>query len=273
MTLKGFFIPILLVSFTLSLLTAQARREKSTSTEFPQIIDHVEHSIGAVVRSDNPLGFGVPIGSGFFIDNEGYFVTNAHVARAFEKLRSEGVGVGLTVPLFDSRVSRIVGNGVAVITAVEIDGEDDVALFHADSFRGTSKKPLSVQLTFDTTIPLATGIAVTGFPFHHPYPITITASITSNKEVGNFVDDLAGVQLPGPYYFIDKPIARGFSGSPVYLQQTGQVIGIAARTLSLPVETKGGPSDEYMAPAMGEVLTLDHLRSILTKHKVSYTAS
>jgi len=246
--------------------------EKERPLGFGEVIDHANHGVCAIVRADNQLGFGVPIGSGFFVNDSGYFVTNAHVARSYFSLRGQGVPVGLSVPTFVPNSSRIGGAGVADVTEVEISDEADIALLRADNFRGAGK-PNFLRLKFDSEIRPGDEVAITGFPLSHPDPITITASVASAWENGTFVDDLSGGRPPGPYYFVDKAIFRGFSGSPVYLRATGDVVGIAARTLSAPLETIVGPSDALKVPALGQVLTLDKLRGMLTKHNVSYTTA
>jgi S1-C subfamily serine protease len=245
---------------------------KDNLMTFGEVIDHANHGVCAIVRADNGLGFGVPIGSGFFVNDSGYFVTNAHVARAYLSLRDQGVAVGLSVPVFVPNSSRIGGAGVADITVVEIGDEADIALLRAENFRGTGR-PGFLRLKFNSEIRPGDEVAITGFPLSHPHPITLTASVASAWENGTFVDDLSGAKYPGPYYFVDRAIFRGFSGSPVYLRATGDVVGIAERTQNAPVETTVGPSDSLKVPALGQVLTLDKLRGILTTHNVSYTTA
>ena len=98
---------------------------------------------------------------------------------------------------------------------------------------------------------------MTGFPLKERYPITVTASVASQLEMST-------------YFFIDHAIFRGFSGSPVYLKSTGDVVGIAVRSFNAPVETQQGPSETVFAPALGHVLQLDLLRGMLTDNKITY---
>src|SRR2546428_10026933 len=113
--------------------------EKERPLGFGEVIDHANHDVCAIVRADNQLGFGVPIGSGFFVNDSGYFVTNAHVARSYFSLRGQGVPVGLPVPTFVPNSSRIGGAGGAEGTGVPTCRGADNALPPADQLRGSGK--------------------------------------------------------------------------------------------------------------------------------------
>lgn len=179
--LSGMTSLCLMVVFVLPSLDPQKKTSRlGTKSEeratFSEVIDRANHAICAIVRADNALGFGVPIGSGFFVNDSGYFVTNAHVARGYLSLRDQGVPVGLSVPIFVPNSSRIGGSGVADVTTIEISDEADIALLRADNFRGTIK-PSFLRLKFDSEIRPGEEVAITGFPLSHPDPITITASV------------------------------------------------------------------------------------------------
>lgn len=222
-----------------------------------EIVEQVQHGICALVAGQTPDEIAIPIGSGFFINADGYFITNAHVARYFSELASRRLSVGLYFPRFDSVAGkpRIVGMGAADVSFVEVDDTSDIAIGHATDIRGG--KPRFLHMQFDQPISSGTEVALSGFPLGEKFPITVTASIASQIESMS-------------YFFVDRPVFHGFSGSPVYLRSSGEVVGIAARSFNAGIETSAGPSTDLAAPAFGQVLTLDILRGKLVERNIAY---
>ena len=74
--------------------TESKLHKKVSRMPFTGIVDHAQHSVAAIVRQ-TPQGIGMPIGSSFFVNQDGYLVTNAHVIREAEAIKSQGVPVAL----------------------------------------------------------------------------------------------------------------------------------------------------------------------------------
>ena len=66
-------------------------------------------------------------------------------------------------------------------------------------------------------------------------------------------------------FFVDAPIHGGQSGSPVYLRESGVVIGIATGALN----ALDGGTD--FASAVGYVRPIRHLRRLLQQHNISHS--
>jgi len=143
-------------------------------------------------------GLGIATGTGFFVTNDGYLLTNQHVVS-------------------DSRALFIVV-GDQEIPAVLIDSsaKEDIALLKAD---------VNSQL-----IPIATDlpkkgeeIAILGYP-------NITVQGNEQKATFGHINALSGIQNDPRWLQFDAPIQPGNSGSPV-ISSYGEVVGIATATL------------------------------------------
>lgn len=246
-----------IVVLSVGLMGFATKDKKSAPPSFVEIVEQVQHGICSIVAARTPDEIGMPVGSGFFINADGYFITNAHVARYFSELVSQRLSVGLYFPRFDfvAGKSGIVGMGAADVSFVDIDDASDIAIGHSTNIRGGKAGFLHMQ--FDQPIPSGTEVALSGFPLGEKFPITMTASIASQIESTS-------------YFFVDRPIFHGFSGSPVYLRSSGVVVGIASRSFNAGIETRAGPSTDLTAPAFGQVLTLDILRGKLAERKIEY---
>ncbi len=140
-------------------------------------------------------GFSMSLGSGFFISEDGYLVTNNHVVDK---------GSSFTVVLDDGTElpAKVIGT----------DDKTDLALLKVDD---PSRKFTYVKFA-DGTPRVGDWVVAVGNPFG--LGGTVTAGIVSAE----------GRQIGGPYdnYIqIDAPVNRGNSGGPTF-NVNGEVIGV-----------------------------------------------
>ena len=148
-------------------------------------------------NNDNPAprrGFSMSLGSGFFISEDGYLVTNNHVVDN---------GSSFTVVLDDGTElpAKVIGT----------DDKTDLALLKVDS----SRKFTYVKFA-DGKPRVGDWVVAVGNPFG--LGGTVTAGIVSaeGRQIGGPYDD---------YIQIDAPVNRGNSGGPTF-DLNGNVIGV-----------------------------------------------
>jgi len=266
---------LLLFALALFGLSGQQRgteskpRKKVSRMPFTQVVDHAQHSVAAIVRQKQQ-GIGTPIGSSFFINEQGYLVTNAHVIREAEALRSQGVPVALYLPAFFQETSYIVGMDVAEFDVVAIDDTYDVAVLKVDAGK-LRRKPSFFQLSV-TAVPPGTEIAYTGYPLSQDFPVTVVCRAATQGTHQPITQALsAGSKITGSFFLVDSPIHRGSSGSGVYLRETGVVVGIASGSFTAPIETERGPAANVGTGALGYVRPLKRLVEILDEKQIAYS--
>ena len=142
-----------------------------------------------------PRGFSMSLGSGFFISDDGYLVTNNHVVDN---------GAEFTVVLDDGTElpAKVIGT----------DDKTDLALLKVDA---KDRKFTYVQFA-DGKPRVGDWVVAVGNPFG--LGGTVTAGIVSaeGRQIGGPYDD---------YIQIDAPVNRGNSGGPTF-NLNGQVIGV-----------------------------------------------
>ncbi len=231
------------------------------------VADHAQHAVVAIVQGTN-LGVGTPIGSGFFINEDGYVVTNAHVYREAERLKSEGSPVGLYVPAFVPGTNRIGGMDAADLELVAIDDGYDVAILKASKLR---RKPNFFKLSV-TAVPVGSELAFTGYPLSQDFPVTVACGAATQGTHEPLIQLLSGnTKITGSFFLVDVPIHRGSSGSAVYLRENAVAVGIATGSFAAPLETGQGPVGSAGTVAFGYVRPLRRLVELLDEKKVSYT--
>ena len=170
------------------------------------------------------------------------------------------------VPLLVPNTKRIGGMEVISFEVVEIDNDFDIALLRATS--KPRRRIMPFKLAFGL-LPPGTEVAVTGYGSLADFPLTMTAFVASQGSMhfGSGLLQAQQAQLQfGRYssiFVLDRPLPGGFSGSPVYVRDSGIVYGIA-------VEVR--PDLNSGAPAMALAHPLKKAEEYLNKHHVQYVS-
>lgn len=139
-------------------------------------------------------------GSGFFITDDGYLITNQHVA-----------GKGATVLV-------LTGSGTISAKVVKVDTANDLALLKVEG------KFASLPVTSSRSVRLGSTAATVGFP-------NVGLQGFSPKLAKGEIASLAGVQDDARHFQISLPLQPGNSGGAL-VDEHGNVIGIVKGGLS-----------------------------------------
>jgi Trypsin-like peptidase domain len=193
---------------------------------FPETIEKVKLSIfpvacGSYPDKDNQMSVKEIMGTGFFVDYDGDFITAAHVISEHFKWNKRNEPTSdcfpvIYVPNPTWQVSRWFQFGSCTVNdAIDIA----VCKTRLNPF-GESGLHIN-RLHLGSTVPKdGTAVAFTGFPQFILVPITSRANVASS---GDFF-------TPGQMdVVIDKTTWHGVSGGPLYLAD-GTVIGIVIKT-------------------------------------------
>lgn len=213
-------------------------------------------------------------GSGFFINDKGYVITNAHVIREAEKyfrmveenenieVKDKIASVGIAIPDYFDESAGISIQGSFSVTAfkvIEIDDVNDIAILKTDRNPFEGEMTSGIQLG-EKTLPIkvsvcklhnevpeeGTSVAISGYPLNSPTLITQQGIVSST--LYPFEIRKSGNEWPIKIIYsfsVDVDINPGNSGGPVYLANSGEVVGIASATWLSPIEVRdaqGSPS-------------------------------
>jgi S1-C subfamily serine protease/Holliday junction resolvasome RuvABC ATP-dependent DNA helicase subunit len=182
---------------------------------------------------EKPLGAkrGLFSGTGFFVNADGYLVTNAHVVEGCEDPK---VVCGMAEPLDAQVLAR--------------DAANDLALLKVEA---GSKHVANLR----TGVRIGEEIAAFG------YPLLGTLATGGNFTVGN-VSALAGFKNDSRHLQISAPIQPGNSGGPV-IDQCGNVIGVVVSNL--------GAHNRGVAQNVNFAINTNVLTAFLNSHGVPYS--
>jgi V8-like Glu-specific endopeptidase len=141
-------------------------------------------------------------GTGFFVSQDGYIVTNYHVISDSKAIKVK-VKSG---DIFDA-------------TIVRVDKSNDLAIL---KIRGNDYKPLNVQPS--TNIKRGQQVYAIGFP-------QINIQGIEPKITDGVISSLSGISDEPTNYQISNPIQPGNSGGPLFTQE-GHVIGVVVSTIN-----------------------------------------
>ncbi len=150
--------------------------------------------------SEKSLNTRMSSGSGFFISNDGYILTNHHVIK-------------------DSKnVSIMINQKKVPVTVVDVDTVNDIALLKAD----ITAKGIAIENQAEAK--KGSEIVVLGYP---------NVNIQGNSVKATFgnINDNRGITGDVRHYQISAAIQHGNSGSPL-VDSKGNVVGIVVSTLN-----------------------------------------
>lgn len=204
-------------------------------------------------------------GTGFAVGDGSYIITNAHVVEPDDpKIKQALIGI---VPVGLTATQR-------TLTLVATDPVHDLALLKIDG------PPLEPVMLHSEPTMAADGaeIAATGFPIGAvlgPVPSTVRGIVsarTPNISPQPTTRTLDSALLSAPRFLIyqlDLTVYPGYSGSPLYLSGTGEVIGIinATRIKSTKERVISDPSGiSYAIPST-------FIRALMARHNVPDAAT
>ncbi len=165
-------------------------RKEATSKFTPPRPDEI------IATSDNPTA----TGTGFFITDDGYLISNYHVVEDATKVR------------------LVTGAGIIDAKVVQVDEANDIALLKADG------KFAPLPITSSRTVKLGGTVATVGFP---DTGLQGFAPKLAKGEIAS----LSGVQDDPRQFQISVPLQPGNSGGAL-VDERGNVVGIVSAKLS-----------------------------------------
>ncbi len=138
-------------------------------------------------------------GSGFFVSNDGFIITNEHVVSKAKK------------------VSIFLNKKIIECEIIMTDAFNDIALLKAN----IKSKPIPIS---SSTINKGASVSAFGYPL-------LTLQGNELKVTFGHINALSGIKGDFRYFQIDTPIQPGNSGGPL-INKYGKVIGIVSATLS-----------------------------------------
>jgi TPR repeat protein len=163
----------------------------------PREVPSTENDIsGTAIAQTRPESSG----TGFFITEDGYLITNEHVA-----------GNGAQVRLVTSA-------GLISAKVIKVDAANDLALLKAEG------KFTALPVTTSRAVKLGTSVATVGFP-------DIILQGFAPKFARGEIGSLSGMQDDARYFQISVPVQPGNSGGAL-VDEHGNVVGVVTAKLS-----------------------------------------
>ncbi len=154
----------------------------------------------AIASADVAQSLPKASGTGFFITEDGYLITNQHVA-------GDGVQVRL-----------VTATGIISAKVVKVDGANDLALLKADG------KFAALPVASSRPVKLGGTVATIGFP-------NISLQGFSPKFTRGEIGSLSGPEDDARYFQISVPVQPGNSGGAL-VNDRGNVVGVVCAKLS-----------------------------------------
>jgi S1-C subfamily serine protease len=234
-----------LLMFGLLLGTSSFSQSKSrTKPASPSAIDVIEQIRASVVQVRATAVEGWSAGSGFVVAGK-YVITNCHVVgicRQDRLLTNPSVIVAFRIPNFStSHVSMKESFLLTYAQIVDTDLKNDLTVLKlADNIEmrlqtsiqtGSQSNDIpSMRIAsaklYTSDLKDGTDLFVSGFPFLEPSLVTqrgMAASAVERRDVPYLNEP----QNDADVILFDGMINHGNSGGPVYLAQTGEVVGVA----------------------------------------------
>ena len=204
--------------------TEQIAEAQRRSAEF---VPRSETPSNKFISPENPTA----TGTGFFITDDGYLISNYHVVKGAAKVR------------------LLTGAGLIDATVVKVDAANDLALLKASG----AFKPLPIAAS--RTVKLGGTVATVGFP-------DIGLQGFAPKLAKGEIASLAGAADDPRYFQISLPVQPGNSGGAL-VDARGNVVGIVAAKLDASAALAAtGSLPENVNYAVKSSLLLSFLESV-----------
>lgn len=190
----------------------------------PDAIQRVSRSV-AWIRIERDAG-SESLGSGFLAGRRGQLLTCAHILRDARRIEATVLGAHAPSPA----------------TVLETDLAADTALLEIESeSEGRDLPP--APLWRGPPVALGREVAFIGFPhadvFQPPLAMTMRGIIGNRYRLGT-----------AEYYVVDAVVSEGMSGAPLFLADSGEVVGVVGARFD-PARTRaklaGVPDDQARA--------------------------
>ncbi|HTV40433.1 MAG TPA: trypsin-like peptidase domain-containing protein [Candidatus Sulfotelmatobacter sp.] len=179
-----------------SMLPQQVAEAQQLASQFePQQVSEPDTPISGNDSASNPTA----TGTGFFITDDGYLITNNHVVKNANKVR-----LLTTAGTIDAKV-------------VQVDQANDIALLKADG------QFAALPVAPSRTVALGNTVATVGFP--DPELQGFSPKLAKGE-----ISSLSGAADDARYFQISVPVQPGNSGGAL-VDEYGNVVGIVAAKL------------------------------------------
>jgi len=168
--------------------------------------------------------------TGFLLNGEGYILTNAHVVKRAQECLAKTTDSRIVAKFPRRSASQTdtapQGEFAAASVSCELVGLDeihDLAVLKTERPPGIPADPEEPRVFFDSTeVPFGATVAVTGHPAFAWNAVTQSGRILDHKSLRLYERSKETTEM----LILDVPLRRGSSGSPVYLETGGGVVGV-----------------------------------------------
>ncbi len=165
--------------------------------------------------------------TGFFVNEEGYLLTNAHVVEDAKRCLAHSPKAKiLALPLGGTTPNSTTARAVSC-DVVALDEAHDLAILKTERPlpADDSGAPRPVLFLEGSEAAESTAVAVTGHPLFAWQAITKSGKVVRRASLRLSESS----PTPSEVLILDIPLRQGNSGSPVYLQVSNAVVGIVER--------------------------------------------
>lgn len=223
---------------------------RSTPVDRGAILDRYRESV-VMIKAYFDGGHGY--GTGFFVREDGYVLTNHHV------VHHNGKAAKRIEVVWDSEVPKDEGRANRVLSARLIDAERgdgplfDIAVLKVPKSKW-AYKPLPLSPVGSGTVRVEDEVIALGFPYPDSFG-KVGRLITTNGHISriNRLADVGSAAGIPDDIVLDITINKGNSGGPCIDLRTGAVVGLNTQVVIAPGLTGGVEKLEY-----GRVCLIDH---------------
>jgi len=293
---------------------AQEKKVQANTMTLPDAIEHLRPSVVQIVLSlDQPspsaaVAFGgkhflnLPLGTGFFVNEDGYVVTARHVVKAFENIQIEArkrLFVGMAGPDFENfhGVSMRASFTQLEFNIVDEDARHDLILLklQRNPFKGETGSFMQVGDKKIEWLHKAAilsparprdgeAIAISGYPLSSTVLVTTSGNLASSWSY-----EIQDIQVPGApawfrqpdvadSYLADVRVNGGNSGGPVYSVKSAKVIGVCVSFHTAPVQYGNGNQERVTIEGrplsynsgLSDVVPIRYVIELLKKNNLTW---